>query len=107
MRVVCIGEVGGSRFLALVEHDVVALVDAGSGDAVAAQGADDHFGVLVAGEDGRGADDGPVHVAFVVEDGAAAAASADDVDWGVEAGFWEGGGVAIAGGGVEEGEINF
>ena len=113
MRVVWIWKIGASHFLALVEHDVVALIHAGSGDAVAAQGADDHFGVFVAGEDGRGADDGPVHVAFVVEDGAAAAASTDDVDWGVEAGFWEGGDVVIAvavlgaGGGVEEGEVDF
>jgi hypothetical protein len=106
VRVVWIREVGRS-LLTLIQHDVVALVDAGPGYAVAAQGADDHFGVFVAGEDRGGADDGPVYVALVVEDCAAAAAATDDVDWGVEAGFWEGVVVAIAGGGVEEGEVYF
>jgi len=106
VRVVWIWEIGDS-FLALVEHDVVALVDAGSGYAVAAQGADDHFGVLVAGEDRGGADDRPVYIAFVVEDGAAAAAATDDVDWGVEAGFWKRVAILNAGGGVEEGEVHF
>lgn len=106
VRILWVREIGGS-FLALVQHDVMALVDAGSGDAVAAQGADDHFGVLVAGEDRRGADDGPVYIAFVVEDCAAAAAATDDVDWGVDAGFWEGVVIAVAGGGVEEGEVHF
>ena len=63
--------------------------------------------MLVAGEDGRRADDGPVYVAFVVEDGTAAAASTDDVDWGVEAGFWEGAAILVARSGVEEGEVHF
>ena len=86
MCVVWIQRVRGS-LLALVQHDVVAFIDTSPIYAVASQSADDHFGVLVAGEDRRGADDGPVYVALIVEDGAAAAASTDDVDGCIEAGF--------------------
>jgi len=85
----------------------VALVDAGTIDAVATQSADDHLGVLVAGEDGRGTDDGPVHVSSVVEDCAATASSADEIDGSVEAGFWEGDAAFSGGGGIEEGEVHF
>jgi hypothetical protein len=46
-----------------------------------------------------------------VEDGAAATSPADEIDGGIEAGFWEGGGIVVAafpgGGGVEQGEIDF
>lgn len=110
MRVVRVREVRGS-LLALVQHDVVALVDAGAVHAVAAQGSHDHFGVFVAREDGGGADDGPVDVSLVVEDGAAAAAAADEVHGSIEAGSGErvtvGFAILVAGGGVEEGEVYF
>lgn len=50
--------------------------------------------MAVAVEGRRGADDGPVHVAEVVEDGAAAGAAADEVDvgggQGAEVGFQPG-----------------
>jgi hypothetical protein len=44
---------------------------------------------------------------LVVEDGAASAAAADEVDWSVEAGFWQRGAILFAGGGVEEGKVYF
>jgi hypothetical protein len=43
---------------------------------------------------------------LVVEDGAASATAADEVNWGVETGFREWIAIVIARGGVEEGEIH-
>ena len=49
-----------------------------------------------------------------MEDCTATAASADEIDGGVEAGFWQGNGIFVVvvgfltgGGGVEEGEVHF
>jgi hypothetical protein len=52
VRVVWVGKVRirGVFLLALIQHDVVALVNASASYAVAAQGSHDHFGVFVAGE---------------------------------------------------------
>lgn len=97
----------GGGFLALVEHDVVALVDARARDAVRAQRAHDHFRVLVARESGGRADDGPVHVAGVVEHGTTATAAADEVDGRGEAGGGEDMVGGLVGGGVEEREVDF
>ena len=54
----------------------MAAVDFGAGYAEATESAHDHLGVLVAVEDGGGADDAVVYVAAVVEDGAASRAAA-------------------------------
>lgn len=60
--------------------DVVSTVDGHVWHAQLVKRTAHHLGVFVAVEVGRRADDGVVHVSLVVEDGAASAAAADEVD---------------------------
>lgn len=64
-------------------------------DAQTTERADDHLGVCVAVKVCGRADDGVIHVPLVMEDGAAPAAAADEVD-GIVGAVW----------GSEEGEVD-
>lgn len=63
--------IGRSLRVALIENNVMSFVDSGSFDAQFPQCADDHLGVLVAGEIAAGAGYAPIEVALIVEDGTA------------------------------------
>ena len=70
-----IGRVGPKvRFQkgALVKNDIMALIDA-SAEILPPDRHRDHLRVLIAGEILRGANNAEIHIAFVVEDGSAAA----------------------------------
>jgi len=79
-RAVRVLRVRGELLVALVENNVVALVDSGTVDVEFAQGADYHLGMLVPREVAARARDTPIEVALVVEDGAASGATAHQVD---------------------------
>ncbi len=66
-----------------IKYDVMTLINPCAGDTQSVtERPRNHLGVQIAVKDGGVADDGPVHVAGVVEDGAASAATTDEVDLG-------------------------
>lgn len=67
--------------MALVEHNIMSRIDSGSIDSTCPECSHNHLCVLVASEGSRRADDGPVHVSFIVKDSAASTASANKIDF--------------------------
>lgn len=78
-RAVRVARVGCALLVALVENNVVSLVDPGAVDAQLAEGAHHHLGMLVPGEVVARARNAPIEVARIVEDSAASRAAAHEV----------------------------
>lgn len=102
-RDMCIVRVRLSGWCSLVENDVVPHIDSRSVHAARSQSSHYHFGVFVTSELRRMADDRPVDVAFIMEDGPATTSTTDKIHSSKPRWF----GFRVVSGFFQQGQIHF